>query len=106
MDARLVRALALPCTDCAYMVNPGLGHRVLRGASWDYPAGQQYVADRVHDTPYIHYTNDGFRCANRREGFVSASSNLASKWSASGRPELRALRCGIGAERRCGTRRP
>ena len=52
-----------PCFDCAYMSDPGSGLRTLRGASWDYPANQLYVATRLSDDPTIHFSNDGFRCA-------------------------------------------
>jgi len=52
-----------PCFDCAYVSDPGSALRTLRGASWDYPANQLYVATRLSDDPTIHFSNDGFRCA-------------------------------------------
>jgi formylglycine-generating enzyme required for sulfatase activity len=57
-------AYVTPCTDCAYLAVPGAtAGRTLRGASWDYPANNSYVANRDGLDPTIGYSNDGIRCA-------------------------------------------
>ncbi len=51
-----------PCADCAYLSDDGQG-RSIRGASFNYPGDQLYVATRDGDDPSIRYSDDGVRCA-------------------------------------------
>ncbi|HEX8793940.1 MAG TPA: SUMF1/EgtB/PvdO family nonheme iron enzyme [Polyangiaceae bacterium] len=52
---------ANPCNDCAYLTDTG--QRSIRGASYNYPANQLFVATRVGDDPTVRYSDNGFRCA-------------------------------------------
>lgn len=50
-----------PCNDCAYLSDTQ--QRSIRGASFNYPANQLFVATRVGDAPGVRYGDNGFRCA-------------------------------------------